>query len=141
MRWLKKTRCCSLAVKIFASDTRVVYYRFSQFTMTTPLICCCGLLDATKSENILLFQLGELSIEKLLQNTNYCDAANNSAERIDLDNSKSPCGSIFCTEIFGISWFYLEIYTWCTTTLSCCPRFPVHLSTFIEDRKITIVLY
>ena len=99
------------------------------------------LLKVKNRENILLLQLGELSIEKILHNANYYDAANNSAERFDLDNNKSPCGSIFFTEIFGISWFYVEIYTWCTTTLSCCPRFPVHLSTFIEDCKITIVLH
>ena len=99
------------------------------------------LLKVKKRESILPFQLGELSIEKILHNTNYYDAANNSAERIDLDNNKILCGNIFCMEIFGISWFYVEIYTWCTTTLSCCPRFPVYLSTFVENRKITIVLY
>ena len=60
------------------------------------------LLKVKNRENILLLQLGELSIEKILQNTNYYDATNNSAERIDLNNNKITCGDIFCTEIFGI---------------------------------------
>ena len=37
-----------------------------------------------------------------------------------------------------ISRFYVEIYTWCISALSLCPRFPNSRSTFVVDRKITI---
>ena len=53
------------------------------------------LLKVKNRGNVLLLQLGELSNEKILQNTNYYDVTNNSAERIDLNKSKIPCGNIF----------------------------------------------
>ena len=72
--------------------------------------------------------------KKILEYTKKIDAANESNKKVPLEIS-------FARKIFGILWFYVEIYTWCTATLSRCPRFPVSLSTIVIDRKITIVLY